>query len=98
MNRFLRNSVTVTLQWPREDGAAYSVDISPEIPYTSHITSSTVIISLTISYDIQYNVSIESSLCGITTTKVLKYGKYETILPNIVCIIPTSWLITCSYL
>ena len=32
-------------------------------------------ISLTISYDIQYNVSIVSSLCGVTTTKVLNYGK-----------------------
>ena len=37
--------------------------------------------NLTISYNIQYNVSIVhvSSLCGVTTytTKILKYGRYE---------------------
>ena len=32
-------------------------------------------INLTVSYNIQYNVSIDSSLCGIITTKVLNYGK-----------------------
>ena len=77
MNQLLwNNSVTVTLQWPREPGAVYHVDIKPETPHNEFITNqhNNVVI---ISYNIQYNVSIESSLCGVTTTKVLKYGRNE---------------------
>ena len=69
------NSVTVTLQWPREPGAVYHVDTIPETPHTEFIAN-TIKISLTISYNIQYNVSIVSSLCGVTTTKALKYSRY----------------------
>ena len=83
MNHFLRNSVTVTLQWPQEPGAVYHVSVSPEISHTSH---NSTMISLMISYDIQYNVSIESSLCGVTTTRVLKYGRYERILHVYLCL------------
>ena len=75
MNRFLRNSVTVTLQWPQEAGAVYHADILPETPHTELIRHNNTMISLTISYDIHYNVSIVSNLCGVTTTKVLNYGK-----------------------
>ena len=74
MNHFLRNSVTVTLQWPREAGAVYSVNIMPEAPLTELTNAMTITINLTVSYNIQYNVSIVSSLCGVTTTKVLNYG------------------------
>ena len=79
MNQILRNNdVTVTLQWPQKAGAVYSVDVLPEMSHTVltvalNYNSNTI--NLTISYDIQYNVSIVSSLCGITTTKVLNYGK-----------------------
>ena len=83
VNQLLRSDVvTVTLQWPREPGAVYTVSISPEISHTECTTVShdifTVAVNLTISYSIQYNVSIVSSLCGVTTTKVLNYhnGKY----------------------
>ena len=75
VNQLLKSDdVTVTLQWPREPGAVYNVSVSPE---TSHIESPSMayLINLTISYNIQYNVSIVSSLCGVTTTRVLKYGK-----------------------
>ena len=78
VNQLLRSDdVTVTLQWPREPGAVYSVNISPDV---SHIESPSVkhnifTINLTISYNIQYNLSIVSSLCGVTATKVLNYGK-----------------------
>ena len=75
MNQFLSNSVTVTLQWPREPGAVYHVNVSPETPHTELTNAMTVMINLTVSYNIQYNVSIVSSLCGVTTTKVLNYGK-----------------------
>ena len=79
VNHFLRNSVTVTLQWPREAGAVYRVNIIPEAPHTELTNHhNNVVMSLTISYNIQYNVSIVhvSSLCGVTTctTKILKYG------------------------
>ena len=84
VNHFLRNSIIVTLQWPREigPGAVYRVDIMPESPHTELINHhNNVVMNLTISYNIQYNVSIVhvSSLCGVTTctTKILKYGTYE---------------------
>ena len=79
VNQLLRNNdVTVTLQWPREAGAVYHVNIFPETSYTvftNAVSHNTIIINLTNSYNIQYNVSIVSSLCGDTTTKVLNYGK-----------------------
>ena len=81
VNQILRsNNVTVTLQWPR-DGAVYHVNVLPKtsISHTVHecITTSHYVCTtnLTISYDTQYNVSIVSSLCGVTTTKMLHYGK-----------------------
>ena len=90
VNQLLRSDdVTVTLQWPREPGAAYHVNVSPEISYTEHVSMEHYIfaINLTISYNIQYNVSIVSSLCGVTTTKVLKYGKktckYRELIVNL---------------
>ena len=76
MNHFLRNSVTVTLQWPREAGAVYHVNVSPFTEFTNNSTNhDSVVINLTISYNIQYNVSVVTSLCGVTTTKMLNYGK-----------------------
>ena len=79
MNHFLRNSVTVTLQWPQEPGAVYRVNVSPPLTDSEVTNNATnhdsVVINVTISYNIQYNVSIVSSLCGVTTTKVLSYGK-----------------------
>ena len=77
------NDVTVTLQWPREPGVVYYITVLPEI-LSSHtkLGHNTITTNLTISYNIQYNVSIVSSLCGVTTTKVLNYGKYEVIVSN----------------
>ena len=75
VNRFLRNSVTVTLQWSQEAGAVYNVNISPLTEFTNITDNNSIVINLTISYNIQYNVSITSNLCDITTTRVLKYGK-----------------------
>ena len=75
MNHFLRNGVTVTLQWPREAGAVYRVNVSPFTEFTNNaMNHDSIVINLTVSYNIQYNVSIVSSLCGVTTTKVLNYG------------------------
>ena len=82
VNQFLRSDdITVTLQWPREPGAVYNVSVSPEISYTEHVSKEYTIftMNLTIPYNNHYNVSIISSLCGVTTNKVLKYGKYTCI-------------------
>ena len=80
VNQLLRtDDVTVTLQWPQEAGAVYDVTVSPERLHTGGIVltnAMTVMINLTVSYDIQYNVSIVSSVCGVTTNKALKIGKY----------------------
>ena len=76
VNQLLRSDdVTVTLQWPREAGAVYHVNVLPQTPHIKVTNVMTVTINLTIFYNIQYNVSIVSSLCGATTTKVLNYGK-----------------------
>ena len=75
VNQLLRSDdVAVTLQWPREPGAVYHVNVSPftELVSMGHYIFAT---NLTISYNTQYNVSIVSSLCGVTTNKVLNYGK-----------------------
>ena len=72
---FSNDDVTVIFQWSREPGAVYHVIVSPETPHTELTNAMTVMINLIVSYNIQYNVSIVSSLCGVTTTKVLKYGK-----------------------
>ena len=76
MNHFLRNSVAVTLQWPREAGAVYHVNVMPEIPHTelTNTMHDHVLINLTISYNTQYNISIISRLCSVTTTKVLQFN------------------------
>ena len=80
---FENNNVTVTLQWPGEAGAVYRINTlrTPgTLPIATEFISGhhgDVVINLTIPYNIQINLSIISSLCGATTTKVLKYGKYE---------------------
>ena len=77
VNQVLRRTdITVTLQWPREAGAVYHVNVLPETPHTELTTSHGICTTnLTVSYNNDYNVSIVSSLCGVITTKVLMYGK-----------------------
>ena len=76
VNQVLRNNnVTVTLQWPREAGAVYHINVLPETSRTELMSHSTVTVNLTIAYNVQYNGSIVSSLCGVSTTWVLHYGK-----------------------
>ena len=85
VNQLLRSDdVTVTLQWPREPGAVYRVSVFPETPH-AELTSmehNVFTMNLTISYNIQYNVSIVSSLCGVSTTKVLNFGKMPSELSD----------------
>lgn len=77
VNHFLTNGVTVTLQWYREAGATYNVNVLPLMALTNSTSHNMILLHLTIPYDSQYNVSIVSSVCGITTSRVLKYGMYE---------------------
>ena len=76
VSHFLRNDITVTLQWPRKAGAVYRVNVMPETPHTELINTmhDHALINLTISYNIQHNVSIASSLCGVTTNRVLQFN------------------------
>ena len=65
----------------------YRVNVLQEITHgelRSQSTMITIVANLTIIilYDTQYNVSIISSLCGVTTTKVLNYGKYYYIFDS----------------
>ena len=78
------NNVTVTLQWPQEAGVVYHVNVLPEISLNiiskshaimSHNNINTVNLMI-FFYNIQYTLSIISSLCGVTTTKALNHGKY----------------------
>ena len=77
VNQVLRcGDTAVTLLWPREAGAVYHINVLPEITHIQLTTSHDICtINLTVSYDNEYNVSIVSSLCGVTTTKVLNYGE-----------------------
>ena len=74
------DDVTVTLQWLREPGAVYYVSVLPQVHYTNLTNAMTIMINLAVSYDTPYNVNIASSLCGVTTIKVLKYGKVINII------------------
>ena len=73
------NNVTVTLQWPREPGAIYHISVSPEtLLMKSHaiiLSHDTITVNLTISYNVRYDVTIVSSLCNVTATKILTYSK-----------------------
>ena len=76
VNRFLKNSVAVTLQWPREAGEVYNINnISPVTEFTNETSHDSSVINLIISYNIQLNISIVSNLCDVTTTMILKYGE-----------------------
>ena len=75
VNQLLRSDeVTVTLQWPQEPGAVYHVDEIAHVEHSS-MRHSIFTINLTISYNSQYNITIISSLCGVTTFKILQYGE-----------------------
>ena len=77
VNQFLGNGIRVTLQWLQKPGAVYWVSVLPATQVTNAMNNNSIMINLTISYNIQYelNVSISSSLCDVTTTRILKYGK-----------------------
>ena len=75
VNRFLRNGIRIKNQGVQEPGTLYDVNILPVTQVINATNHNSIMINLTISYNIQYelNISISSSLCSdITTTRVLK--------------------------
>ena len=89
VNQLLKcDYVIVTLQWPQEAGAVYHVNVLPQTTLSTQLTNAmTIMINLTVSYNTQYNMSIVSSLCGVTTTKVLNYGKYCEVSYHIILLL-----------
>ena len=82
--RFETSSVTLYLEWSTKNGVSYTVDVYPTtfVNYTGKDSA-----QLTVSYNIIYNVSVATSLCGknSTTFNVQKYGKVAIIYLVSVC-------------
>ena len=58
------DSVTVNLDWTEEDGVSYNVSVTPPL-MIRQVCSNCV--ELTVPYNIVYNVSVLSTLCGRNT-------------------------------
>ena len=73
---FRADDITVTLELSGESRVPYSVSVVPQVDVV--VTGSTIV-QLTVLYNIQYNVSIATSLCEqsyrYTTVHRLVYGK-----------------------
>ena len=72
--QFRPKDISVTLEWTGTNGVSYSVSADPEVVvnYTGRSSA-----QITVSYDIEYNISVVASLCGITTTNfaIIHHGK-----------------------
>ena len=79
VNHFLRNGIRVTFQWLQKPGAVYWVSVLPATEVINAMNNNSIMINLMISYNIQYklNLSISSSLCDVTITRELKYGRLQ---------------------
>ena len=76
------DKVTTILEWVQESGAFYNISIVPQVMTLRIIRSTSV--QLTVSYNIQYNVSIVAfdSLCGqnsAITALELNFGESHLI-------------------
>ena len=73
-----RDGIRVTLEWT-QDSSSYSVSITPNP--ASALTTERMRVQLKVSYDILYNVSVQSTpTCGkgssITVSIELHHGEY----------------------
>ena len=59
--------MTAILEWDQEDRVFYDVSVVPNVTVRLNQNTS---IQLTVSYNIQYNVSVVATLCGQSTTHV----------------------------
>ena len=75
---FGTDSVAVVLEWTwaHENGLSYIVETVPQVNITFQ---GTVSFQLQVLYNIVYNVSIKSSLCGQTSV-ILKFSKFKAII------------------
>ena len=81
----------IILEWTKVDTVSYCISIYPQDFATIMWLPGRTSIQVTVSYNIQYNVSVEATLCGHhnkTTVFELHYGKYTT--PNFALIMCTN--------
>ena len=74
--QFGTNNATVTLEWAQEAGVSYNVSIIPQVDVK--FIDNTAVQLIGVAYNVGYNVSIVSILCGrnSTTTSIqLSYGE-----------------------
>ena len=73
--RYEADNVTVTVEWAQQDGAVYTVRVSPPVPIM--VTGSTSR-QLTISYNTVYNLSVVAvAPCRVNATTFIRlnYGE-----------------------
>ena len=63
-------NVTVTLEWAQEAGVSYNVSVTPQV--NVEFLDSTLV-QVVVAYNVVYNVSIVSTLCGRHTA--IKFNK-----------------------
>jgi hypothetical protein len=78
---FVSDGITATLEWMQGNiPYSYRVSVVPPLWNTISSISERVRVQVKALYDILYNVSVETSLCGLsgaTSATTLYYGKYQ---------------------
>ena len=72
---FGTENVTVTLEWAKEAGVSYNVSVTPQVN-VEYLDST--LVQVVVAYNVVYNVSIVSTLCGRYTAIIfnkLCYGE-----------------------
>ena len=64
-------NVTVTLEWAKEASVSYNVSIIPHCANIEFLDST--VFQVVVAYNVMYNVSIVSTLCGRHTA--IKFNK-----------------------
>ena len=64
------NTVTIALELTQKNDIMYSVSIFPSAIATAEMSGGSSIL-LTLLYNVHYNISIEVTHCGISTTIIL---------------------------
>jgi hypothetical protein len=81
---FQMNFVAVTLEWVANNGVSHVVYVTPEraINYTGKSSA-----QLSLSYNIEYNVSVVASLCGTAqaVSSVINYSKLQRFIRQLIC-------------
>ena len=70
------DNVTLTVEWPQQEGAAYNIRILPE-PLVPSVFTGSMSCQLAVSYNTEYNVSVEATVpcrSNVTASIGLNYG------------------------